>query len=227
MDFYINNKSSKDYSCRLLASWSVSGQKITRSFLKGTDNTAFSVFGTSYGLKTIELPIHIFGSNARDAERKRSFLTAAFSNSIVELFLPDGFLYRCALTKIGDKEEITIDGAIIETEYTFDGIQCDPLIIIESVNGEVLIEGTEDYMDCRLTVTVSKDADTYKMAGITWGDVKSGDVLVVDGLEKRFLKNGANATLENDATTWPKLTAGMNMLYCPDPMTLEYYPVYK
>lgn len=227
MDFYINNKSSKDYSCRLLSSWSVSGQEITRSILKGADNTSFSVFGTNYGLKTLELPIHIFGSNARETERKRSFLTAAFSNVIVELFLPDGFLYRCALTKIGDKEEVTIDGTIIETKYTFEGIQCDPMVTIDNVNGEIFIEGTEDFMDCRLTATVSKDAAYYEMAGITWENVKIGDVLIIDGLTKRFIKNDANAALENDATSWPKLTAGINLLYCTDPMKLEYYPVYK
>ena len=52
------------------------------------------------------------------------------------------------------------------------------------------------------------------------------DVLVLDGLNKLMTKNGANAVLANNATGWPKLHPGANVLSAPDALTVEYYPVF-
>ena len=81
-------------------------------------------------------------------------------------------------------------------------------------------------MDCRLTAKVSADADTYNMAGVTWGNVKAGDTLVLDGLEKLIQRNGQNDALGCDASGWPRLQPGINTLGCPDPLTIKYYPTY-
>lgn len=227
IDFWVGSRPSSDFSCRLLASWSVEGASPSRTILQGQNGTAFSVFGTSIGLKTIKLPVHIVGRSPREASLQHSQLTAALlASGIVELRLPDGFLYRAALTGVGSRQEITVDGGRISCEYTLQGLQCDELERCTVADGALYVSGTHPSMDCCLTATVEAVAEQYNMAGVTWRNVQPGDILVLDGLRKRMTKNDANAALENDAAGWPKLAPGRNMLMCPDPLTVEYYPTY-
>ena len=126
----------------------------------------------------------------------------------------------------GMSHRITVDGGRISCEYTLQGLQCDELERRTVTDGALYVSGTHPSMDCCLTATVEAAAEQYNMAGVTWHNVQPGDILVLDGLRKRMTKNGTNAALENDAAGWPKLAPGRNVLMCPDPLTVEYYPTY-
>ena len=224
-DFWVNEHPADEFGCRLLNSWKVQDASISRTFLQGQNCTAFTVFGSGTGLKTISLPVNIFGSSPMDATEKHSNLTAVLLNGIVELQLPDGFVYRAALSSSGTSHALTQDGCMLSCEYTLMGMRCKHLQTIVA-KGPVFIQGNHPQMDCRITTTVGKTSEQYTMAGITWKNVQTGDVLVVDGIEKKLVKNGKNAALSNNAFEWVKLHPNENILQAPDPLTIEYYPTY-
>lgn len=224
-DFWINNSPSGEFGCRLLQSWSVKDAALSPTFLQGKSCTTFTAFGSTIGLKTISLPVHIYGSSPRDALQKRSLLTSALMQNIVNLQMPDGFLYRAALSNSGSCQALTQDGCILSCQYELTGMQCDPLQQI-TTHGNFFVQGTHPFMDCCIICIVGKAAQRYTMAGITWQNVQTGDVLIIDGLKKQVLKNGSNAALDNDLTQWVKLHPGENHLTAPDPLTIEYYPTY-
>lgn len=226
IDFYLNGVPATDFSARLLAGWKVRDEAPDRTFVLGQKATAFTVYGGISPMKTISLTLHIAGATTEQAARHRSRLMAALAEDITELFLPDGFLYRAAITEMGEQKEVTADGLLLETACTLRGLRCRPLETVPDVNGVFFADGTAPFMDCRLTCTAGADAERYTMAGVTWQNVAAGDVLVLDGLEHRLLKNGASAAGDNDASDWPKLRPGENTLTAPDSLTVEYYPVF-
>ena len=85
---------------------------------------------------------------------------------------------------------------------------------------------TLPHTDCKITVTVSQDYATYKVGTVTFSDVHAGDVLVVDGLDKRILINDAPAAQKAEWIRFPSLVPGENIIACNDTVTVEYYPVY-
>lgn len=224
-DFWVNQHPSGEFGCRLLNHWKVQDAPLSRTFFQGQNCTAFTVFGTGIGLKTISLPVNIFGTSPMDTTEKCSNLTAALLHGIVELQLPDGFLYRAALSSSGITQALTQDGCILSCEYILTGMRCKQLQTIVA-NGLIFIQGNHPQMDCRITVTVGQSSEQYTMAGITWSHVQSGDKLVIDGFSKQLLKNGKNAILSNNAFEWVKLHPNENLLQAPDPLTIEYYPTY-
>ena len=226
IDFYLNGQPSTDFAARLLAGWKVQDESTDRTFVLGQKATAFTVYGAISPMKTVSLTLHIAGATPEQAARNRSRLMAVLADGIAELLLPDGFLYRAALTEMGEQKEVTADGLLLETACTLRGLRCRPLETVPDVNGVFFADGTAPFMDCRLTCTAGADAERYTMAGVTWQNVAAGDVLVLDGLEHRLLKNGASAAGDNDASDWPKLRPGENTLTAPDSLTVEYYPVF-
>ena len=145
-----------------------------------------------------------------------------------ELALPDGFLYRASLEEIGEVTEVSQEGCILAGSYKLAGCRHDLLDTarLPAGGGTVYAAGTAPDMECRLTCTVGAAAESYLMAGILWVDVKAGDVLCLDGINRAVTKNGANALGQCDLTRWPLLAAGRNVLTCPDALTVEYYPIY-
>lgn len=227
-DFYVDTHMSSEYSCRLLSSWSVEDAAFSPTFQQGKNATAFTALRGSVGLKTLTLPLHFFGKTAAEAVEQKSRFLALLLDGIHALQMPDGFLYRAALESFGKAEAITPDGTILSCEFTLQGQRCRHLQThtLPAGGGTLYIEGTHPSMDCRLTVRVGKAASSYNMAGTLWTEVNTGDVLVLDGLNKLMTKNGANAVLSNNATGWPKLHPGANVLSAPDALTVEYYPVF-
>lgn len=224
-DFWINGMASGQFGCRLLHSWTVQDEELETLFVQGRDSSSFLGWTKASGRKTLILPVHFFGESPQDALQKRSQMTQALLDRLVELQMPDGFLYRAVLTSTGTTKAVTLDGGIVATEYQLVGMQCQPLEQVQC-EGTLFAKGTYPQMDCRITATVGQDATRYSMAGVTWWNVKKGDLLVMDGIDKLILKNGKNAVMENDATQWIKLQPGQNQLQCPDPLLVEYYPTY-
>ena len=172
--------------------------------------------------------MHVYGPTPRKAQESKSALDAALLADPVELALPDGFLYRASLDKIGETTELSVDGCILAGSYTLSGCRHDLLdtACLPAGGGTVYAAGTAPDMECRLTCTVGAAAESYFMAGILWVDVEAGDVLVLDGIRRAVTCNGANALGQTDLTRWPLLAAGKNVLTAPDALTVEYYPIY-
>lgn len=227
-DFYIGAQSSKAFGARLLSTYSVGGASLERSRVMPAAGMQFIPIASRYGLRSITLPVHIFGDSPRAAGEAKSKLDAALLQDPVEIFLPDGFWYTASLDSIGDVTEVTADGCILAGTYELSGFRHDALKTVQlpAGGGTLYADGTAPDMECRLSVTVGATADYYLMAGILWVSVSAGDRLVLDGINHTVLRNGVSELGRCDLTRWPLLAAGNNVLTAPDPMQVEYYPIW-
>lgn len=223
---YINDVDIAEYGAKALRdSIKVGGTAITNEYFQGRNRTNFTLMSTVYGLKPVSFTLVFIAKYLRDALLYKSTLEASMTGGC-EIHLPDGFYYRCMLEKIGDNDIKGVDGTqvLVECAYSFSGIQHDEMEYIED-GSDFLAIGTYPKMDCILTATVSTAASSYTLGGAKFGAVVVGDVLTVDGINKRFLKNGAPITT-TEWITFPQVVAGENHITALDPVKVEYYPCY-
>lgn len=227
-DFFVDGRGASEFGTRLLASYSVGGASLVRSRVQPTAGQRFVPAGSRVGLRSITLPVHLYGPSPRQAAERKSALDAALLADPVELALPDGFVYTASLDEIGAVTELSADGCILSGSYKLSGFRHDPLERAElpAGGGTLLVRGTAPDIECRLRCTVGADAASYPMAGILWVEVKAGDLLCLDGIRRAVTRNGENALGQCDLTRWPLLAPGENRLTAPDPLTVEYYPVW-
>lgn len=225
---YINDRPLNEFGGFLLSSYEVGQSKISFETLTAPSGAGFTVAGRSLGLRSIKLPIHIYGDTPEDAQHRVSVLLREFLSGRVKLGLPDGFLYFAVLT--GQEGPTLITEEILSLSLTLQGIRCKPME--QAVGHDFEVYGTMPEMNCRLRVTVGADAQTYKLGGITFdggehtSGLKRGDVIVVDGMEKTVTINGSPAMDRCDLITFPTVHPGSNVIEAADPVTLEYYPAY-
>lgn len=226
-DFYIDGVGSDRFSARLLSNFKVGATEITRSRLKSSRVQGWIPLSSNYGLRTLQIPVYIFGESAQDAAKRKSELDQAMLAEPVELLMPDGLYYTASLEEISEAEPMQIDRSELKCTYTLLGYAHDPLVTVKVSSGVAFtVSGTAPEMDCRLTCTVKTTASSFKMAGVTWSSVKSGDVLVLDGLNKQVTRNCANDFSSTDLISWPKLVPGSNKLTAPVQIKVEYYPIW-
>lgn len=204
---------------------SIGGTEITNDYFQGRNRSHYTLMATTYGLKSVKFKIVFMADNIREAKLNKSRFEGEMYGEC-ELFMPDGYYYRCMLDSIGADSTKGIDGlgVMIECDYQLSGIQHDEMVTIN--NGtDFIAQGTLPKMDCILSVTVGANAASYSLGGAVFSNVHAGDVLVVDGIYKRFLKNGAWTT----TTGWlnfPVVVPGANEFTANDVVKVQYYPSY-
>ena len=227
MPFYINGKNPADYGVLPLREYSVGGTEITNTPFQGRNRSSYRLLAGVYGQKPITMTLVYPGTTYREAKLLQSTVEGWMWGKI-ELFLPDGFYYTATLQSIGEGVPEGVDGnqVLISVEYSFNGIQHDPLVTIENAANGFLNPGTLPYADCICSVTVDAAADTYQLAGATFQDVSQGEELEVDGINGRLLRNGAPAPGNVIFTSFPKVVPGENSFSAADPVTVQFYPCY-
>lgn len=223
---YINGHDIEEYGAKALRdSIKIGGSEIRNDYFQGRNRTNYTHLDTTYGLKPVGFTLVYIGKSLHETLEKKSICEAEMYGEC-EIYMPDGFYYRCMLNSVGDSETKGVDGAevLIECTYKLSGIQHEKLI--EVLNGaEFYARGTLPQMDCCVEVTVSQDADHYYLAGADFGAVTAGDVLTFDGIKKRFLKNGAPTTAE-EWINFPSVKSGLNQFIAADVPKVTYYPCY-
>lgn len=223
---FINDKDILDYGAKALRdTLKIGGTSVENDYFQGRNRTHYTLMQTTFGLKQIDFTLVYQDKYQRRAEENRSKLEAVMFNGC-EIYLPNGFYYRAMLQSIGSASTKGVDGnlVLIEVAYQFLAIQHDEMETIEN-GASFTAKGTTPKMDCILSVTVGATASSYSLGGAVFGSVQAGDVLIVDGINKRFLKNGAWTT----ATSWitfPSVTSGHNSFTALDPVKVQYYPCY-
>ena len=223
---FVNDKDILEYGARALRdSIKIGGTSVENDYFQGRNRTNYTLMQTTFGLKQIDFTLVYKDQFLRNAALNRSKLERIMFDGC-ELHLPDGFYYRSMLTSIGSAATKGVDGkqVLIEVTYQLLGIQHDKLVTIDN-GASFIAKGTMPKMDCILSVTVGSSAASYTLGGAVFSNVQAGDVLVVDGINKRFLKNGAWTT----ATSWitfPSVTSGQNSFTASDPVKVQYYPCY-
>lgn len=267
--FYIGTHPASAFGAELLASYTVSGSAITQTY--GVSRTGSHIIpcATLYGLRTITLPVDIYGDTPEDAAAKRSALTAAMLDGPVELYLPDGGIYTALLQSSGSASVWDDAGCLLTCTYTLAGYCHGPLENVQVVHDvfgfRLFAAGNAPQMECRLTVTarlwkdepdapdapdtqstirttaVAEEPFSVKIwypggGSCTVSGLHTGDTIIVDGIEKQILVNGANAFQNVTAISgWPTVTPGENVI--PDDgegpfwntnsqYTVEYYPIF-
>jgi hypothetical protein len=223
---YINDTDLADYGAKALRdSIKVGGTTITNDYFQGRNRTYFTMMSTTFGLKSVSFTLVYEATSLRTAMEHRSRLEVEMFDGC-EIYLNDGFYYRCMLDSIGEAEIKGVDGiqVLVQVSYKLMGIQHDPLVTITD-GSSFIAKGTMPKMDCRLSVTVGATAASYTLGGAVFENVQAGDVLVFDGILKRFLKNGAPTTAK-EWISFPYVIMGQNAFTALDPVTVEFYPCY-
>lgn len=221
----INGTNISEFGAKALRGYSIGGTPITNDYFQGRNRSQYILMSKAYGLKPIKITFVYQGNTRYDAEMNKSRLEAEMFEGF-ELFLPNGFYYRCMLDSIGEAETKGVDGSgvLISVAYKFSGIQHKALeTVLDGTSFEV--SATLPKMDCILTVTVGENAETYNLCGAVFSNVVAGDVLVFDGINKRFLKNNAPTTAKH-WITFPSVKRGHNAFIAPDTVKVEFYPCY-
>lgn len=239
-DFYVNNRPSDEFGARLLASYSVGGTQFERTRVVPAVGQRFTPGTTRYGLRSIQLPVHIQGRSPEHAAHLKSELDAALLQDPVELYLPDGRWYTASLDSIGEATEVTQDGCLLATSYTLSGfahgalqrVQCPAVPEGSTTLPRFHVDSTASEVECRITVTTNAAVGPYTVhigsGTVTLDVVVAGTyTMVIDGLTRRLLVNGHNMLALTDLVTWPVLAPGWNTVYAADPLTVEYYPVWR
>jgi hypothetical protein len=223
---FINNVDIAEYGAKALRnSIKIGGTDIDNDYFQGRNRTHYTLMSTTYGLKSVGFTLVFIDRSLRRALAQKSKCEASMFNGC-DIYMPDGFYYRCMIDKIGNADITGVDGSqvLIECDYDFKGIQHDKIEVVQD-GTKFYAKGTMPTMDCILEVTVGANANSYSLGGATFGAVNAGDVLVFDGINKRFLKNGAPTT----ATNWikfPQVVSGLNRFTALDTVKVTYYPCY-
>lgn len=221
---FINDFDIREFGIEGIRSYKVGGTPITNEYFQGKNRTNYLVLDTTFGLKSVQFELLYKSHNRRDLLLLKSKIEAKLFD-VCELYMPDGFYYRSILESIseGEFQGVEDNEVILLVAYKFNGIQHDKLV--KTTSGSFICEATMPKMDCSLTVTVGETASSYVLGGVTFSSVSAGDVLTVDGINKRILKNGAPTTF-NGYFEFPYVVNGQNNFTALDTVTVEYYPCY-
>lgn len=220
---YLNGNHISDYGGVVEQGFTVSGVSVDSNHTQGAGNSSFVLLKQTFGLKKIEIPVVFSGESADETRTKYSrFCMDAVRDKLVELVLSEGRQYTAFLNSIGTEKWLTPNDMAVT--FGFVGY-CHGILQTVAAN-TIYCMSTLPHTDCKITVTASQDYATYKVGTVTFSDVHAGDVLVVDGLDKRILINGAPAAQKAEWIRFPSLVPGENIITCNDTVTVEYYPVY-
>lgn len=223
--FRIGEHDPEEYGARLQAGYSVGGTTVTNTVFQGRNRTEYSLLAAVFARKPISFTLTYEGKTEREAALLRSTVESWMWGK-VELFLPTGFWYTATLTSIGEAAREGISGSqvLLHVQYAFEGVQHDPLVTVSGTS--FWNSGTLPQADCIVQATAGTATDSYLLAGATFQQVAAGEVLTVDGIHKRLLRNGAPAPGNVTFTRFPAVVPGENRFTAVDPVTVQYYPCY-
>lgn len=218
---WVNGNPSEKYGARMRMEYTESGYKLENSAFKGRNRSSFVLLNSALGFKTITAPMVFEGCDANDVEQKKSFFEMELYGKN-EIIMDDGNMYSAYLSQIGNSTRP--NPQMIEVEYTLIGVKHGPLVTVQA--NTIYCDSTLPHTDCILTTTVGQTGSNYQMGTVTFPQVTQGEVLTVDGINKRILVDGAPAADRAEWITFPSLSPGKNIITCDDPLIVEFYPVY-
>ncbi len=218
---WINNKPLYLFGGKLRMDYSYTSPELENEYFQGRNRSGFTLLANNYNLGTLTLPIVFEGKDSHNAALKKSkFENEAFGRS--DIIIGDGFMYFAFLESIG--EASFPSGQLIEVTYVFKGIRHGRYREVKK--NTVYCESTLPRTDCILEVTVGKNGTNYFVGTVKFPEVKKGEKITVDGINKRILVNGGPNANRAEWKAFPSLVPGLNNVTCKDLLTVGYYPVY-
>lgn len=226
----------------LVESFKVSATAVSNKVYQGKDSTDFHVLASLRTLRTINLTLFYQAKTKRDLALKKAKIDNAIGAGKIDLALPDGFHYAAYMTKAGTEEILGVEGnkVIALCTYELKGLRHDDLEVVSLTSGDTFeCKSLIPLTDCRISVPANGAAGNYVIAStngggsVTINNVGVHDTLVIDGINKRVLQNGAPCSGNMSFVSFPKLVPGDNKItvyyggvYRTKAITVEYYPTY-
>lgn len=213
----------------LVKDFKVSATAIANTAYQGMDSTNFNVLSTVRGMRVITVTLFYKGTTKRELALKKAKIDNALGAGKVELYLPDGFYYSAYLTSAGEESVLGVEGqdVIAVCAYTLEGIRHDELETLTITSGQHFeCKSLIPLTDVRLTCKATANWSSLTIGTVTITNVHTNDTLVVDGINKRILQNGAPCAGNMSFVHFPQLVPGDNSITCVETLTVEYYPTY-
>lgn len=225
----INGRLFSEFGGATLQKYTVSASELNNYTFFGQNRTSFEQLKTTFGPRTVRLDVKFAAPDLRTCTLQKSIFDGALFGKN-ELWLPDGFFYSVYTDSIGEAaiEADTADGVMIGASYTFKGFRHDAMRThtIPAGGARIKCLSTMPATDCILSVTVPVTLGKYQLGGAVFGNVKAGEKLTFDGINKRILRNGVDNALNVSWLNFPQLAPGFNQIAATYPTTVQYYPTY-
>lgn len=225
----INGQLFSKFGGAVLCDFRVGATELNNFTFYGQNRTSFQQLKTTFGPRTLALDIKFKAKDLNTATLQKSMFDAAVYGKNT-FWLPDGYFYTVSTESIGEAaiEADTRQGAIIGAQYSFRGFRHGPLttLNIPAGGGRVKCLSTMPLTDCIYSVTVPAAMGQYSLGGAIFKNVKKGETLVFDGINKKILRNGVPNALEVSWLNFPSLTPGFNQIAAQYATTIQYYPTY-
>lgn len=228
------------YNARLL-SYSVSGTSLTNNTSALTDVMKMpSLFSTVLGTRQLTVTLtfypHHLGTDATNTSIMSRYAAAtenivafeaAIIGKIVEISLPDGFLYTAMVNVLS---AATFDGSgEHDVTYTFAAIRHrSELTANVEPNGKIICQSTT-VCPCKIIVTMPQYTSLMTLMGFLIQRVEAETELIVDSINGTITQGGVNKFLDTTMIEFPKLTPGENIISCSDEtakIKVVYTPIY-
>lgn len=236
----INGLDIKIYNARL-QNYSVSGTTVTNTTSSVGDLLKMpTLFSRTLGTRTLTVTLTFKPSRLGSDSRGTSVinkLTVAADNiakfeaeivgKVVEITLPDGFIYTSLVTTL---PPATFDSSgEHDVTYTFTAIRHKSEETFKiSANGNITSKATTA-VPFNLKVVVPSAYDEITVCGIKVFNLSANDEIVINGVDGIITCNGINKFLETNFIEFPVLQPGRNVIECTAEdaeITVVYTPVY-
>ncbi len=240
IEMTINGIDIQTYNARL-QNYSVSGTAVTNNTSSVGDLLKMpSLFSKTLGTRTLTVTLTFKPSRVNVDSKGTSIiqrLTLAAENisrfeadivgKVVEITLPDGFIYTALVTAL---PPATFDGSgEHDVTYTFMAIRHKSKVKKKIISGDkVICEATTD-IPFKLAFAVPSGCTEITVCGITISNLSDYDVIIIDGINGLITCNGANKFLDTDFIDFPVLCPGENTIECSVAdveIIVAYTPVY-
>lgn len=216
----INGQSYSTYKANLV-SYKVGTASLNNNYIFPVNSVFPVMLNGTVGTRKITLTIDFEGDDQRDAACNMSDLTALFKEG-VDLFLSDGFFYKCVLSSVSDA--VVKAPWIIQHTFNFVGFRHGTEVkevITESTN--LLIEGN---LDTRPVYTITTSESTFVIDGITINDISG--TIVIDSQKGLITENGNNKFSDSNLTDFPVLSPGLHHFEISNTAVVQisYLPIF-
>ena len=218
---FINGIPVETYGGIMIGTPRVSNAEYTSEYTHQRTRSTIRHLVHDVGIKEIECHLAFLGDSVYEIQVKRSIFRSALIGALDISFKRDRFSYFVEFD--GERElESEHENAAVSI-FKFKGVQHLPLKTL--LGKHVYCESTVPKTDCKITAIASNNTSNAKVGTVTFPNVLSGDILVVDGIDGIITKNGDPVTVS--FIRLPYLTCGDNTIECPfDNITVEYYPTF-
>lgn len=217
----INGKNISTFSARLMRGWTIGAATVESTYFQGRNRTTFNLIDQTYGMKPFEFSLQFEGDNRNKISTNKSLFDLELCGTS-EIYMPDGYWYTCVIVSVG---AIEYDGNNYgRAKYELSAIQHKAMVTVKSTTFSC--SSTVPFTDCIITGTATATSGT--IGDITFSGATIGKVLVVDGINKRFLHDGSPAAQKFVWVNFPALTPKENTIATTglSGVTIQYYPTF-